>query len=125
MQGNFFFCTKVELAIQYLRGVSLSPGTIPTSTDLHKKKRKKMADSSSSSTTTSSWASMLTGKSDAEIEELLDRMLTRLALCDDSKLQDLLTKLLPLSIASLSSSAPLVRNKVITLSQFSLFNFCN
>ncbi|XP_075078275.1 uncharacterized protein LOC107799855 isoform X1 [Nicotiana tabacum] len=74
-----------------------------------------MADSSSSSTTTSSWASMLTGKSDAEIEELLDRMLTRLALCDDSKLQDLLTKLLPLSIASLSSSAPLVRNKVLEI----------
>ncbi|KAG5577531.1 hypothetical protein H5410_057665, partial [Solanum commersonii] len=75
-----------------------------------------MADSSSSSSTTaSSWSSMLSGKSDVEIEELLDRMLTRLALCDDSKLQDLLTKLLPLSIASLSSPAPLVRNKVLEI----------
>ncbi|XP_060216154.1 uncharacterized protein LOC132643671 isoform X1 [Lycium barbarum] len=68
-----------------------------------------MADSSSS------WSSMLSGKSDVEKEELLDRMLTRLALCDDSKLQDLLTKLLPLSIASLSSNAPLVRNKVLEI----------
>nr|XP_010313220.1 proteasome adapter and scaffold protein ECM29 isoform X1 [Solanum lycopersicum] len=75
-----------------------------------------MADSSSSSSSTaSSWSSMLSGKSDVEIEELLDRMLTRLALCDDSKLQDLLTKLLPLSIASLSSPAPLVRNKVLEI----------
>ncbi|KAJ8543860.1 hypothetical protein K7X08_025478 [Anisodus acutangulus] len=71
-----------------------------------------MADSSSSS---SSWSCMLAGKSDGEKEELLDRMLTRLALCDDSKLQDLLIKLLPLSIASLSSNDPLVRNKVLEI----------
>ncbi|KAH1090696.1 hypothetical protein J1N35_017953 [Gossypium stocksii] len=54
-------------------------------------------------------------KSDVETEELLDRMLTRLALCDDSKLQALLSKLLPLTISSLSSSSQLVRNKVLEI----------
>ncbi|XVF04907.1 hypothetical protein REPUB_Repub05bG0125300 [Reevesia pubescens] len=54
-------------------------------------------------------------KSDVEAEELLDRMLTRLALCDDSKLQALLSKLLPLTISSLSSSSQLVRNKVLEI----------
>ncbi|KAK3004296.1 hypothetical protein RJ639_018392 [Escallonia herrerae] len=66
-----------------------------------------MAESSSSL--------VLPQKSDAEIEEMLDRMLTRLALCDDSKLQNLLSKLLPLSISSLSSHSPAVRNKVIEI----------
>ena len=51
-------------------------------------------------------------KSDAEIEEILDRMLTRLALCDDPKLEALLSKLLPYSIASLSSQSLVVRKKV-------------
>ncbi|GAY50904.1 hypothetical protein CUMW_130190 [Citrus unshiu] len=55
-----------------------------------------MADSSSSST------------SEYEKEELLDRMLTRLALCDDSKLEALLSKLLPLAISSLSAHSTLV-----------------
>ncbi|KAK7276642.1 hypothetical protein RIF29_17785 [Crotalaria pallida] len=68
-----------------------------------------MAESSSSS------SSMLAAKSDAEIEELLDRMLTRLALSDDSKLQPLLSKLLPLSISSLSSQSLQVRNKVLEI----------
>ncbi|XP_027329154.1 proteasome adapter and scaffold protein ECM29 [Abrus precatorius] len=54
-------------------------------------------------------------KSDAEIEEMLDRMLTRLALCDDSKLEPLLSKLLPLCISSLSSQSLLVRNKVLEI----------
>ncbi|KAK2971901.1 hypothetical protein RJ640_011682, partial [Escallonia rubra] len=66
-----------------------------------------MAESSSSL--------VLPQKSDAEMEEMLDRMLTRLALCDDSKLQNLLSKLLPLSISSLSSHSPAVRNKVIEI----------
>ncbi|OIW02801.1 hypothetical protein TanjilG_29577 [Lupinus angustifolius] len=70
-----------------------------------------MADSSSSSSSSSS----LPAKSDAEIEELLDRMLTRLALSDDSKLQLLLSKLLPLSISSLSSQSLQVRNKVLEI----------
>ncbi|KAL3530047.1 hypothetical protein ACH5RR_009369 [Cinchona calisaya] len=70
----------------------------------------------SSSSGLSSWlSSMLSGKSDTEIEELLDRMLTRLALCDDSKLQDLLSKLLPLSISSLTSQSQSVRNKVLEI----------
>jgi len=43
---------------------------------------------------------------------MLDRMLTRLALCDDSKLEPLLAKLLPLCISSLSSQSLAVRNKV-------------
>ncbi|KAL9458549.1 hypothetical protein AB3S75_007422 [Citrus x aurantiifolia] len=62
-----------------------------------------MADSSSSST------------SEYEKEELLDRMLTRLALCDDSKLEALLSKLLPLAISSLSAHSTLVRNKVLEI----------
>ncbi|KAJ9146595.1 hypothetical protein P3X46_028837 [Hevea brasiliensis] len=62
-----------------------------------------MADSSSAA------------KSDAETEELLDRMLTRLALCDDSKLQALLSKLLPLTLSSLSSQSTAVRNKVLEI----------
>ncbi|XP_071911777.1 uncharacterized protein [Coffea arabica] len=76
-----------------------------------------MTESSSSpASALSSWlSSMLSGKSDGEIEDLLDRMLTRLALCDDSKLQDLLSKLLPLSISSLSSSSQSVRNKVLEI----------
>ncbi|KAJ7960514.1 Proteasome-associated ECM29-like protein [Quillaja saponaria] len=56
-----------------------------------------------------------TAKSDADIEEMLDRMLTRLALCDDSKLEPLLSKLLPLSISSLSSQSSAVRNKVLEI----------
>ncbi|KAJ4724481.1 Proteasome-associated ECM29 [Melia azedarach] len=63
-----------------------------------------MAESSSSSSMSSS---------DVEKEELLDRMLTRLALCDDSKLEALLSKLLPLTISSLSSPAIPIRNKVL------------
>lgn len=62
----------------------------------------------------SAWSSALSGKSDDEKEELLDRMLTRLALCDDSKLQDLLAKILPLSIAALSSASAPLRNKVFS-----------
>lgn len=66
-----------------------------------------MAESSSSMASSSASA-----KSDAETEELLDRMLTRLALCDDSKLEALLSKLLPLCISSLSSPSQAVRSKV-------------
>ncbi|KAL1555169.1 proteasome adapter and scaffold protein ECM29-like isoform X1 [Salvia divinorum] len=61
------------------------------------------------------WSSALSGKSDDEKEDLLDRMLTRLALCDDSKLQDLLAKILPLSIAALSSASAPLRNKVMEI----------
>ncbi|KAL9404798.1 hypothetical protein Peur_001770 [Populus x canadensis] len=67
-----------------------------------------MAESSSSS-------SSPVVKSDAETEELLDRMLTRLALCDDSKLETLLSKILPLTISSLSSNSTAVRNKVLEI----------
>ncbi|CAK7330667.1 unnamed protein product [Dovyalis caffra] len=59
-----------------------------------------MAESSSLSSTVV--------KSDAETEELLDRMLTRLALCDDSKLEALLSKLLPFTLSSLSSNSTAV-----------------
>ncbi|KAF3455284.1 hypothetical protein FNV43_RR05732 [Rhamnella rubrinervis] len=64
-----------------------------------------MAESSSST------SAVVTAKSDAETEEMLDRMLTRLAFCDDSKLQALLSKLLPITISSLSSHSSAVRNK--------------
>ncbi|KAK6119824.1 hypothetical protein DH2020_046449 [Rehmannia glutinosa] len=72
-----------------------------------------MAESSTSAT--GSWSSALSGKSDEQKEELLDRMLTRLALCDDSKLQDLLAKILPLSIRALSTASTSLRNKVIEI----------
>ncbi|KAF7852405.1 hypothetical protein BT93_L0950 [Corymbia citriodora subsp. variegata] len=65
-----------------------------------------MAESSPSSATVNS---------DEELEETLDRMLTRLALGDDSKLQALLSKLLPLAISSLSSPSAAVRNKVVEI----------
>ncbi|MFS8035264.1 putative armadillo-like helical, proteasome component Ecm29 [Helianthus anomalus] len=55
------------------------------------------------------------GKSDEEIEEMLDRMLTRLALCDEPKLENLLSKLLPLTISSLSRSSSAVRTKVMEI----------
>ncbi|GAB2277082.1 hypothetical protein Dimus_011791 [Dionaea muscipula] len=54
-------------------------------------------------------------KSDEERVEMLDRMLTRLALCDDSKLEALLSKLLPVTISSLSSQSLAVRNKVLEI----------
>ncbi|KAJ8748308.1 hypothetical protein K2173_001727 [Erythroxylum novogranatense] len=61
-------------------------------------------------------AKLSSTKTDADIEELLDRMLTRLALCNDSNLQALLSKLLPLTISSLSSSSSTsVRNKVLEI----------
>ncbi|KAL0294973.1 UNVERIFIED_CONTAM: Proteasome adapter and scaffold protein ECM29, partial [Sesamum angustifolium] len=76
-----------------------------------------MAESSNTSSAGGggSWSAALSGKSDQEKEELLDRMLTRLALCDDSKLQDLLAKILPISIAALSSASSSLRNKVIEI----------
>ncbi|KAL0389274.1 UNVERIFIED_CONTAM: Proteasome adapter and scaffold protein ECM29 [Sesamum calycinum] len=76
-----------------------------------------MAESSNTSSAGGggSWSAALSGKSDQEKEELLDRMLTRLALCDDSKLQDLLAKILPISIAALSSASTSLRNKVIEI----------
>ncbi|XP_010474525.1 PREDICTED: proteasome-associated protein ECM29 homolog [Camelina sativa] len=60
-------------------------------------------------------SSSLVSKSDGELDEMLDRMLTRLALCDDSKLESLVSNLLPLTISSLSSQSPLVRNKVLEI----------
>ncbi|BBH02426.1 ARM repeat superfamily protein [Prunus dulcis] len=65
-----------------------------------------MAETSSSSSST---------KSDEEKVEMLDRLLTRLALCDDSKLQPLLSKLLPFTVSSLSSNSSAVRNKVLEI----------
>ncbi|KAK1292730.1 hypothetical protein QJS10_CPB17g01685 [Acorus calamus] len=52
---------------------------------------------------------------DAEREEMLDRMLTRLALADDSNLQHLLTSLLPYTISSISSPSPSIRNSVMEI----------
>ncbi|PKA49156.1 hypothetical protein AXF42_Ash010841 [Apostasia shenzhenica] len=53
--------------------------------------------------------------SDAEREEMLDRMLTRLALADDSKLEQLLSKILPYSISSLSCPSPSIRKLVMEI----------
>ncbi|XP_024961967.1 proteasome adapter and scaffold protein ECM29 isoform X1 [Cynara cardunculus var. scolymus] len=63
----------------------------------------------------SSYSSYFSGKSDEEIEEVLDRMLTRLALCDDPNLQNLLSKLLPVTISSLSRPSSAVRTKVMEI----------
>ncbi|KAI3814370.1 hypothetical protein L1987_19123 [Smallanthus sonchifolius] len=76
----------------------------------------------------SSSTSNFSAKSDEEIEEMLDRMLTRLALCDDPKLENLLSKLLPLTISSLSRPSSAVRTKVIdlevSLNHFVYSSFC-
>ncbi|XP_073008804.1 uncharacterized protein [Typha latifolia] len=53
--------------------------------------------------------------SDAEREDTLDRMLTRLALADDAKLQPLLASILPYSISSLASPSPSVRKMVMEI----------
>ncbi|KAM0979435.1 hypothetical protein ACFX13_015572 [Malus domestica] len=50
-------------------------------------------------------------KSDEEKVEMMDQLLTRLALCDDSNLQRLLSKLLPFTISSRSSQSSAVPNK--------------
>uniref|UniRef100_A0A7C8YNH1 Proteasome component Ecm29 N-terminal domain-containing protein n=1 Tax=Opuntia streptacantha TaxID=393608 RepID=A0A7C8YNH1_OPUST len=63
----------------------------------------------------SSASSSIVSKSDEEREDMLDRMLTSLALCDDSKLENLLSKLLPLAISCLSTSSTAVRNKVLEI----------
>ncbi|KAG6539170.1 hypothetical protein ZIOFF_004323 [Zingiber officinale] len=62
-----------------------------------------MADTSTSSST---------APSDAEREEMLDRMLTRLALADDDKLEPLLVRILPYSISSLASPSPSIRKSL-------------
>ncbi|KAG6534872.1 hypothetical protein ZIOFF_008778 [Zingiber officinale] len=66
-----------------------------------------MADTSTSSST---------APSDAEREEMLDRMLTRLALADDDKLEPLLVRILPYSISSLASPSPSIRKSFWLLS---------
>ncbi|CAN6443404.1 unnamed protein product [Victoria cruziana] len=50
-----------------------------------------------------------------EKEEVLDRMLTRLALTDDPKLETVLPKILPYSISCLSSGSPAIRKKVMEI----------
>ncbi|XP_031477380.1 uncharacterized protein LOC116248548 isoform X2 [Nymphaea colorata] len=55
------------------------------------------------------------GSNDLEKEEVLDRMLTRLALTDDPKLETVLPKILPYSISSLSSGSPAIRKKVMEI----------
>ncbi|QHO15626.1 putative lactoylglutathione lyase [Arachis hypogaea] len=47
----------------------------------------------------------------AEVEEVLHQMLTHLAICNDSKLEPLFSKLLPLYIPSLSLNSAAVCNK--------------
>ncbi|KAL6641935.1 hypothetical protein ACP70R_020116 [Stipagrostis hirtigluma subsp. patula] len=55
------------------------------------------------------------GQTDAEREEALDRMLTRLALADDARLAPLLPRVLPYAITSLASPAPAVRKLVMEI----------
>ncbi|RYR19862.1 hypothetical protein Ahy_B03g064762 isoform B [Arachis hypogaea] len=58
----------------------------------------------------SSKASLIVvGKSDTEVEEVLDQMLTHLTLCGDSKLDPLFSKFLSLHLFTL----PVVCNKVL------------
>ncbi|KAL6906048.1 hypothetical protein ACP4OV_003649 [Aristida adscensionis] len=54
-------------------------------------------------------------QTDAEREEALDRMLTRLALADDARLAPLLPRVLPYAITSLASPAPPVRKLVMEI----------
>ncbi|XP_021734263.1 proteasome-associated protein ECM29 homolog isoform X2 [Chenopodium quinoa] len=73
-----------------------------------------MADSSQSPAPSTSLSAMA-ALSDKEREEMLERMLTNLAFCDDSKLQSLLANLLPRAIACLSSQSTAIRNKVLEI----------
>lgn len=52
-------------------------------------------------------------QTDAEREEALDRMLTRLALAEDARLAPLLARVLPYAITSLASATASVRKLVI------------
>ncbi|KAL9248317.1 hypothetical protein vseg_021654 [Gypsophila vaccaria] len=72
-----------------------------------------MADSSSKPPS-SPWLSVAS-MSENDREAMLDKMLTNLAFCDDSKLQNLLSILLPRAIASLCTHSPAVRNKVLEI----------
>ncbi|XP_057515552.1 uncharacterized protein LOC130797079 [Amaranthus tricolor] len=74
-----------------------------------------MAESSSPPPSSSTVLSTVTAMSDNDIEEMLDRMLTNLAFCDDSKLESLLARLLPRVLASLSSPSTAIRNKVLEI----------
>ncbi|KAH9605188.1 hypothetical protein KSS87_006613 [Heliosperma pusillum] len=80
-----------------------------------------MADASSLTSLSTPWSTVAT-MSDNEREEMLDKMLTNLAFCDDSKLQNLLSKLLPRAIAALCTQSPLVRNKGVGSGNESFLN---
>lgn len=88
-----------------------------------KLKRKSMAESSPSPSPSSSTVlSTVAAMSDNDIEEMLERMLTNLAFCDDSKLESLLARLLPRALASLSSPSTAIRNKVLQLHTLFVLN---
>nr|CAD1824607.1 unnamed protein product [Ananas comosus var. bracteatus] len=72
-----------------------------------------MAEGSSSPSSFSAAAA----KAEEERAEVLDRMLTRLAIADDDKLEPALVKTLPYSIASLSAPSPSIRMMVDALRQ--------
>ncbi|OAY68778.1 Proteasome-associated protein ECM [Ananas comosus] len=71
-----------------------------------------MAEASSSPSSSTGAAA---AKAEEERAEVLDRMLTRLALADDDKLEPALAKILPYSIASLSSPSPSIRKMVMEI----------
>lgn len=58
-------------------------------------------------------AAAAAAQTDAEREEALDRMLTRLALAEDARLAPLLARVLPYAITSLASATASVRKLVI------------
>ncbi|XP_056682996.1 uncharacterized protein [Spinacia oleracea] len=75
-----------------------------------------MAESSPSpSLAPSTLLSAMAAISDKEREERLERMLTNLAFCDDSKLESLLARLLPCALACLTSQSTAIRNKVLEI----------
>ncbi|XP_048499629.1 uncharacterized protein LOC104890118 isoform X2 [Beta vulgaris subsp. vulgaris] len=74
-----------------------------------------MANSSSSPSSSTTLLSAMAATSDKDKEDILERMLTNLAFCDDSKLDILLAKLLPRAIAALSSQSTSIRNKVLEI----------
>ncbi|KAL2941950.1 Proteasome adapter and scaffold protein ECM29 [Bienertia sinuspersici] len=63
----------------------------------------------------SSLFSAMAAISDSEREDILERMLTNLAFCDDPKLENLLAKLLPRALACLASPSSAIRNKVLEI----------
>jgi hypothetical protein len=99
-------CNFLRRKKNWSKYIQQTPATARVQTP--KTRRHEMAEPSAPA------AAATAGQTDAEREEALDRMLTRLALADDARLAPLLARVLPYAITSLASSAAPVRKLVRT-----------